>query len=146
MLGLSHTFYWSGDRHWFRVGYQWDTDVAQGRNWDYRANRVLAGLQYTLPWWQTRTSYSMDVHFVNYLHANTLFPVINPGTVQRADIEQIHVFAVEQPLPFLLRREGGGTRAPLTLRAEYQVGVTTSDLAIYKYNRNVVSISISYQY
>jgi tetratricopeptide (TPR) repeat protein len=146
MLGISHTLYWSGDRHWFRVGYQWDTDVAQGRNWDYRANRVLAGLQYTLPWWQTRTSYNLDVHFVNYLHANTLFPVINPGTVKRADIEQIHIFAVEQPLPFLLRREGGGTRAPLTLRTEYQLGVTSSDIAIYKYNRNVVSISISYQY
>jgi len=146
MVGLSHTFYWSGDRHWFRVGYQWDEDVAQGRNWDYRGNRVLAGAQYTLPWWQTRASYSMDVHFANYLHANTLFPVINPGTVKRSDIEQVHIFAVEQPLPFLLRREGGGTRAPLTLRTEYQVGVTSSDIAIYKYNRNVVSISISYQY
>jgi len=146
MVGLSHTFYWSGDRHWFRVGYQWDEDVAQGRNWDYRGNRVLAGAQYTLPWWQTRASYSLDVHFANYLHANTLFPVINPGTVKRSDIEQVHIIAVEQPLPFLLRREGGATRAPLTLRTEYQIGVTSSDLALYKYNRNVVSISLSYQY
>ena len=146
MVGLSHTFYWSGDRHWFRVGYQWDEDVAQGSNWDYRGNRILAAAQYTLPWWQTRASYSLDVHFANYLHANTLFPVINPGTVKRSDIEQVHIIAVEQPLPFLLRREGGATRAPLTLRTEYQIGVTTSDLALYKYNRNVVSISLSYQY
>ena len=36
MIGVSHTFYWSGDRHWFRVGYQWDEDVARGDNWDYR--------------------------------------------------------------------------------------------------------------
>ena len=152
MVGLSHTFYWSGDRHWFRVGYQWDTDVARGRNWSYRGNRVLAGVQYTLPWWETRLGYNMDVHFVNYLHANSEFPILslNPivrsGAVQRADIEQIHAFVVEQPLPFLLRPQAGATRAPLALRVEYQVAVTSSDIALYAYDRNVVSVSISYQY
>ena len=147
MVGISHTFYWSGDRHWFRVGYQWDTDVAQGRNWDYKGNRVLSGVQYTLPWWDTRTSYSLDVHFANYLHANTLFPVTHPGTVRRFDIEQVHIFTVEQPLPFLMRREGrSGTRVPFSLRTEYQIGVTSSSLAIYKYDRNVLSVSLSYVY
>jgi tetratricopeptide (TPR) repeat protein len=146
MVGASHTFYWSGDRHWFRVGYQWDADVARGRNWSYRGNRVLAGVQYTLPWWQTRLGYNMDVHFANYLHANSLFPILHPGTVQRADIEQTHIFVVEQPLPFLLRPQAGATRAPLALRVEYQVGVTSSDIALYAYDRNVVSVSISFQY
>lgn len=161
MAGLSHTVYWSGDRNWLRVGYQWDTDLAQGRNWDYRGNRVQAGLQYTLPWaagqlvpWrqtqvdpvrQTRLGYSLDVHFPNYLHANTLLPIISPGTVQRADTEQTHVFSLEQPLPFL-RPTGSDTRPPLTLRVDYQIGVTSSDIALYKYDRNVVSVSISYQY
>ena len=152
MVGLSHTFYWSGDRHWFRVGYQWDTDVARGRNWSYRGNRVLAGVQYTLPSWQTRLGYNMDVHFANYLHANTLFPIlsldpiVHSGAVQRADIEQTHVFALEQPLPFFVRQEGGAARAPLTLRVEYQVGVTSSNIGIYAYDRNVASVSISFQY
>jgi tetratricopeptide (TPR) repeat protein len=146
MLGISHTFYWSGDRHWFRVGYQWDTDVARGRNWSYRGNRVLAGVQTTLPSWETRLGYSMDVHFTNYLYANTLFPFLNPSSIHRADIEQTHVFTVEQPLPFLLRPAAGATRAPLTLRVEYQIGVTSSDIALYAYNRNVASVSLSYQY
>jgi len=146
LVGVSHTFYWSGDRHWFRVGYQYDTDVANGRNWSYYGNRVLAGVQYTLPSWDTRLSYNMDVHFVNYLHANTLFPTTHPGTVQRADIEQTHIFAVEQPLPFLRRQEAGAPRSPLTMRFEYQIGVTSSDIALYAYNRNVLSVSISYQY
>jgi hypothetical protein len=147
MLGISHTFYWSGDRHWFRVGYQWDTDVARGRNWSYRGNRVLAGVQYTLPSWETRLGYNMDVHFTNYyLYANTLFPILNPSSIHRADIEQTHVFTVEQPLPFLLRPAAGASRAPLTLRVEYQIGVTSSDIALYAYDRNVVSVSLSYQY
>jgi tetratricopeptide (TPR) repeat protein len=145
MLGASHTFFWSGDRHWFRVGYQWDTDVARGRNWSYRGHRVLAGLQYTLPWWETRLGYNMDVHFVNYRHFNSLFPILEPGTVQRA-VEQTHIFLVEQPLPFLLRPQPGATRPPLALRVEYQVGVTSSNIALYAYDRNVVSVSISYTY
>jgi len=161
MVGFSHAFYWSGDRNWLRVGYQWDTDMAQGRNWDYRGNRVLAGVQYTLPWqagqlvpWrqtqvdpvrQTRFGYGLDVHFANYLHANTLLPIISPGMVRRSDIEQVHVFSLEQPLPFL-RPMGSDARPPLTLRAEYQINVTSSDIALYKYDRNVASISISYQY
>jgi tetratricopeptide (TPR) repeat protein len=146
MAGVSHTFYWSGDRHWLRVGYQWDTDVARGHNWSYRGNRVLTGVQYTLPSWDTRLSYNMDVHFVNYLHNNSLFPFTNPGTVQRADIEQTHVFALEQPLPFFRRQEAGAPRSPLTMRFEYQIGVTSSNIALYAYNRNVLSVSISYQY
>lgn len=146
MLGIGHTFYWSGDRHWFRVGYQWDTDVARGRNWSYRGNRVLAGVQTTLPSWETRLGYSLDVHFTNYLYANTFFPILNPSSIHRADIEQTHVFTVEQPLPFLLRPAAGATRPPLTLRVEYQIGVTSSDIALYAYDRNVVSVSLSYQY
>ena len=151
-VGLSHTFYWSGDRHWFRVGYQWDTDVARGRNWSYRGHRVLAGVQYTLPSWDTRLAYNMDVHFANYLHANSLFPIlsldplVHSGAVQRADVEQIHVFALEQPLPFFVRQEAGAPRTPFTLRIEYQIGVTSSNIALYAYNRNVASVSISFQY
>ena len=53
---------------------------------------------------------------------------------------------VEQPLPFLLRPQAGATRAPLALRVEYQVAVTSSNIALYAYDRNVVSVSISYQY
>ena len=58
----------------------------------------------------------MDVHFTNYL------------------------------LPFFVRQEGGAARAPLTLRVEYQLGVTSSDIALYAYNRDLVSMSISFQY
>ena len=52
----------------------------------------------------------------------------HPGTVQRADIEQAHIFTVEQPLPFLRRQEAGAPRSPLTIRFEYQIGVTTTHL------------------
>jgi len=57
----------------------------------------------------------MDVHFRSYLHANTLLPIQNPGSTQREDTEQNHIFKLEQPLPWLLKQEGSATRAPLTL-------------------------------
>jgi hypothetical protein len=128
------------------VGFQYDTDVANGRNWSYYGNRILAGVQTTLPSWNTQLSYNMDVHFVNYLHANTLFPITHPGSVQRSDIEQVHIFALVQPLPFLRRLEGGSAQWPLSFRFEYQIGVTTSDIALYAYQRNVASVSIAYTY
>jgi len=146
MIGLSHTFYWSGDKHWLRLGYQWDMDDTDGRDFQYRGNRILAGVQYTLPRYATRLRYDMDVHFRSYLHANTLLPIQNPGSTQREDTEQNHVFKVEQPLPWLLKQEGSATRAPLTLAVEYQIISAQSNIKVFQYNRSVLSVTISYQY
>jgi len=64
----------------------------------------------------TRLRYDLDVHFRSYLHANTLLPIQNPGSTQREDTEQNHVFKVEQPAaPGCSVQEGSATRAPLTL-------------------------------
>ena len=146
MIGLSHTFYWSGDKHWLRLGYQWDMDDTDGRDFQYRGNRILAGVQYTLPGYATRLRYDLDVHFRNYLHANVLLPIQNPGSTQREDTEQNHIFRLEQPLPWLLKQEGGATRAPLTLAVEYQIISAQSNIKVFQYNRSVLSVTISYQY
>jgi tetratricopeptide (TPR) repeat protein len=154
MIGLSHTFYWSGDKHWLRLGYQWDMDDTDGRDFQYRGDRILAGVQYTLPRFATRLRYDLDVHLRKYLHADSILPVIvsddrvlnNPSSTQRYDSEQNHIFKLEQPLPWLLRQEGGATRAPLTLAVEYQIGVTRSNLKVFQFDRNVLAVSISYQY
>src|SRR6266545_2233537 len=111
MIGLSHTLYWSGDKHWLRL------------------------------------RYDLDVHLRKYLHADSILPVIvsddrvlnNPGSTQRYDSEQNHIFKVEQPLPWLLRQEGGATRAPLTLAVEYQIGVTRSNIKVFQFERNVLA-------
>ncbi len=146
MGGFAHTFYWQGDRHWLRLGYQWDTDDTSGRDFQYRGNRILAGVQYTVPVALTRLSYNLDVQFRNYLHANVLLPVQNPASTQRYDTEQNHIFKAEHPLPWLLRLEGGVTRSPLTLAVEYQIIAQQSNLKVFQYNRSVLSVSISYQY
>jgi len=150
MVGLTHVFRFAQDKHYIRVGYQFDYEDADGRNFKYAGNRFLAGGQYTLPWGTTRLKYDFDLHQRHYLHANTLLPVLNPGTREREDFEQNHVVRVEQVLAANLGPASIGCASnapcPLTLAAEYQRTVADSNLAVYSYNRNVWSLTLSWQY
>jgi tetratricopeptide (TPR) repeat protein len=150
MVGLTHVFRFAQDKHYIRVGYQFDYENADGRNFTYAGNRFLAGGQYTLPWGSTRLKYDFDLHQRNYLHANSLLPVVNPGTREREDSEQNHVVRVEQVLAANLGPASIGCASnapcPLTLAAEYQRTVADSNLAVYSYNRNVWSLTLSWQY
>jgi tetratricopeptide (TPR) repeat protein len=150
MVGLTHVFRFAQDKHYIRVGYQFDYEKADGRNFTYAGNRFLAGGQYTLPWGSTRLKYDFDLHQRHYLHANTLLPVVNPGTREREDFEQNHVVRVEQVLAANIGPASIGCAptapCPLTLAAEYQRTVAESNLAVYTYNRNVWSLTLSWQY
>ncbi len=150
MVGLTHVFRFAQDKHYIRVGYQFDYEKADGRNFSYAGNRFLAGGQYTLPWGSTRLKYDFDLHQRHYLHANTLLPVLNPGTREREDFEQNHVVRVEQVLAANIGPASIGCAptapCPLTLAAEYQRTVAESNLAVYTYNRNVWSLTLSWQY
>jgi hypothetical protein len=150
MVGFTHVFRFAQDKHYIRVGYQFDYENADGRNFTYAGNRFLAGGQYTLPWGSTRLKYDFDLHQRHYLHANTLLPVVNPGTREREDFEQNHVARVEQVLAANIGPASIGCSptapCPLTLAAEYQRTVADSNLAVYGYNRNVWSLTLSWQY
>jgi tetratricopeptide (TPR) repeat protein len=150
MVGLTHVFRFAQDKHYIRVGYQFDYEKADGRNFSYAGNRFLAGGQYTLPWGSTRLKYDFDLHQRHYLHANTLLPVLNPGTREREDFEQNHVVRVEQVLAANIGPTSIGCAptapCPLTLAAEFQRTVADSNLPVYSYNRNVWSLTLSWQY
>jgi tetratricopeptide (TPR) repeat protein len=150
MVGFAHVFRFAQDKHYIRVGYQFDYENADGRNYSYAGNRLLAGGQYTLPWGTTRLKYDFDLHQRHYRHANTLLPVANPGTRQREDLEQNHIFRIEQVLAKNLGPGAIGCAptapCPLTLAAEYQRTVAESNLPVFSYNRNVWSLTLSWQY
>lgn len=150
MAGFTHVFRFAQDKHYIRVGYQFDYENADGRNYTYAGNRFLAGGQYTLPWGSTRLKYDFDLHQRHYLHANTILPVVNPGTREREDLEQNHVFRIEQVLAKNLGPTSIGCAptapCPLTLAAEYQRTIADSNLPVYAFNRNVWSLTLSWQY
>jgi tetratricopeptide (TPR) repeat protein len=135
MVGFTHIFRFAEDKHLLKFGYQFDVEDADGRNFKYLGHRALAGAQYTLPWRETRLKYDLDVHQRNYRHAHSLLPTSAPGTRERVDTEVTHVFRVEQPLPY-----------DLTLAAEYQAIISRSNLPAFSFNRNVYSLTLSWQY
>jgi tetratricopeptide (TPR) repeat protein len=137
MVGLTHVFRFSEDRHLLRLGYQFDLEDTSGRNFRYHGHRLLAGVQVTAPWrrFETRLRYDYDVHFRDYTHVNTSQPTLAPNTRKRHDIEQTHVIRVEQSLAW-----------GLTLAADYQIIDASSNFPVFDYDRNVASLSLSWRY
>ncbi len=134
-VGLTHILRFAADRHFLKLGYQFDYDDTTGRNYEYRGHRLLAGGQYTLPWRNIRLRYDLDVHLRDYVHNNSLLPTFAPGTRRRADEELTNIVRVELPLPY-----------NFTLAGEYQSTINHSNLAIFDYTRNVVSVILSWTY
>jgi tetratricopeptide (TPR) repeat protein len=138
MVGFLHYIRFAEDRHYIKAGYQFDWDDTgntNGRNWMYYGHRVNFGAQYTLPWWALRLKYDLDVHFRDYVYKNTVLPTYAPGSKWRQDQEMTNIVRAELPLP-----------ANFTLAAEYQVTRDWSNIEVYSYLRNVVSLSLIWSY
>ena len=135
MIGGIQVFRFSEDRHYLKIGYQFDWDDTVGQNYEYTGNRITAGGQYTLPWYAIRLKYDLDVHFRNYQNPNTLFPTSAPGTTRRLDTEIVNIVRAELPLP-----------RSFTLAFEYQSTVNMLDLALFDYTRNVYTMMIAWSY
>jgi hypothetical protein len=135
MAGFTHYLRFQADRHYIRAGYQFDWEAAEGSNWDYLGHRALLGAQYTLPWWDLRLRYDFDVHFRDYRNRNTLQPTLSPDTIHRIDRDMNHQVSLSKDLPY-----------NMTVSLEYLFNRNYSNLAIYNYARNVVSLSLSWRY
>lgn len=135
MAGFLHFFRFAEDRHFVKLGYQFDYENAAGRNYEYLGHRILAGGQYTLPWYAVRLKYDIDVHLRGYVNDHTLLPSDDPGHRKRYDKELNHIVRVEVPLP-----------ASLTLAAEYLNTTNHSNLDVFDYTRRVYSLSLSWTY
>lgn len=134
VVGAVHFFRFAEDRHFVKVGYQFDRDDA-GRNFTYHGHRILFGAQYTLPWYGVRLGYDLDVHVRDYLHPHSLLPSFDPGHRRRHDTEVNHIFRVAVPLP-----------GSLTLSAEHLKIDNHSNLQAFDFRRNVTSLTLSWSY
>lgn len=136
MVGFTHIFRFARDKHLFRIGYQYDLEDAEGQDWFYRGHRGLAGIQYTLPWGDTRLKYDFDFHYRRYPHPNAVFPTTAPNTVIQEVREQNHVFRVEKPLPY-----------NLTLAADFQTTISRANIpVVFNYNRQIATLSLSWSF
>ncbi len=134
LLGITHVFRFANDRHFIRVGYQYDIEDAKGSDWFYRGYRALVGAQYTLPWWEMRVHYDFDFYYRKYPHPNAVFPQTAPNTVRQEVREQNHIFRIELPLPH-----------NFTLAADFQATLSRSNLPeIFNYNRTISTLSLAW--
>jgi tetratricopeptide (TPR) repeat protein len=157
--GLLHLLRFAGDRHLIKVGYQFDWEDAEGRNYRYLGHRLLFGAQYTVgkpafwggAWWpQTgiRLNYDVDVHLRDYYEKNTLLPTQNAGSKWRQDEElnntvRAEILLLRPRLPFL---DPALAETSLSLAATYQNTIANSNVAVFNYTRNVYSLSLIWSY
>jgi len=135
LLGLTHYVQFDGGRHYLKLGYQFDYEAADGSNWCYRGNRLLAGASVTLPW-EVKLRYDFDAHFRDYRNPHTYLPLgAVPPTPRRRDIDMNHMVSLYREFP-----------GNLTLALEYLRNADESNLEVYDYVRNVVTLNISWRY
>ena len=134
-VGPVHFVGFAEGRHYLKLGYQFDLDRAEGENWTYAGNRLIAGGQYTLPWWDLRLRYDLDLHWRAYKHKHSLLPVLAMGTVKRRDVEPVHLVGVAKD--FL---------GNFTAAIEYLFDKNRSNLDAYTYKRHVVTSSVAWRF
>jgi tetratricopeptide (TPR) repeat protein len=135
MVGATHFFLVEKGRHYAKLGYQYDVESAEGRNWSYRGHRLLTGFQYTLPWWDIRFRYDLDFHWRNYKNRNSILPAAAPGRVRRRDREPVHLTGVAKD--FLEN---------FTVAVEYLFDQGKSNLEPFDYHRHVVTTSLAWRF
>ena len=143
MIGFQHFLRFADDRHYLKLGYQYDWEDADGHDWEYRGSRILAGGQYTLPWRGIRLKYDFDVHFRDYVFPNSVLPSNNPGRVRRSDQEFNHDVRVEVPMGTLRL---GSRDTSLTFVLEYLSTNNNSNLDVFSFRRNVTSASVTWSF
>ncbi len=135
LVGVTHLVRFANDRHYLKAGYQFDIEDTDGRNYQYHGHRFLAGAAYTLPWYQIRLSYDLDLHYRDYLRTNTLFPLNREESRERSDREYTNVVRVDVPLP-----------RDFSITGEYVGKIARSNIAVFEYTRNVYTIYVNWQY
>ena len=149
MFGPLHFFAFKDG--YVKLGYQYDYEQAQGRDWTYAGYRGQGGAQYNLPWWDIRLRYDLDYQFRSYKFNNALLPETAPGTVKRRDSEFVHQFSVARDFyPEFLKSfptcRSVAASCSIGAAIEYLFDDNRSNLAPYTYKRNVVTTSIAWRF
>ena len=134
-IGPIHFLVFEEGRHYLKLGYNFDYDKAEGEDWTYAGNRLLFGGQYTLPWWDVRLRYDLDVHWRSYKYKHSLLPATAPDTVKRRDTEPVHFFGVSKDF-----------FTNFTAAIEYLFDNNRSNLDSYTYKRHVVTTSVTWRF
>jgi tetratricopeptide (TPR) repeat protein len=135
MIGLLHVFRFAQDRYLVRLGYQRDSEAAQGTAFTYRGHRLQLGGEMLLPWQQAVLRVDYDMHWRDYTFAQTLFPDRAGQFVPRSDTERDLFVQLSKPLP-----------NRFTLSLQYQGLWNSSNIPVYDYTKHVVTGLVTWTY
>ena len=135
MIGPTHFVLFDEGRHYVKLGYQYDFDDAEGKDWTYSGNRLLTGGQYTLPWGDVRLRYDLDFHWRSHRYNDRITREVTQKIIKRRDSEPVHLFSVSKD--FL---------TDFTASLEYLFDDNRSNLAVHTYTRHVVTTSLSWRF
>ena len=135
MVGPLHYFLFEEGRHNIKLGYQFDYEDADGKNWTYRGSRLLFGFQYTLPWWDIRFRHDLDFHWRFHQSKNTLNPADATDTVHRRDREPLNLISLSKDF-----------FEDFTIALEYLYDINKSNLGVYEYYRHVITTSLTWRF
>ncbi|MFQ5902451.1 MAG: tetratricopeptide repeat protein [Candidatus Binatia bacterium] len=151
LIGPTHFLFFEQGRLLVKLGYQYDYEASEGKNFTYWGNRVLAGVQYTLPWWDVQLSYDLDFHWRFHKHRHSLLPTGSAFTKKRRDREGVHLVSIAKDfstdfsrfLPFVSCPPG---RCPFTISVGYLFDRNRSNLASFDYRRYVLTTSLTWRF
>jgi tetratricopeptide (TPR) repeat protein len=150
MIGPAHLFLLDGGRHYLRLGYQFDAELAEGENWSYRGQRLVAGFQFTIPEVDIRFRYDVDYHLRDHQRRHSLQPATGPNTVKRRDREPLHQVGIAKDfVPDFLKSAffcGANGGCSIGVALEYLYDRTRSNLAVFQYSRHVVTTSMALRF
>jgi len=135
MFGPLHFFTFEDGAHYIKLGYQYDAEDAEGKNWSYRGHRLLAGFQYSLPWWEMKLRYDLDADWRLHRFKNTQLPTEATATRHRHDREPVHQISLSKD--FL---------TDFTVSLDYLFDKNKSNIAAFDYNRYVVTTSVTWHF
>jgi tetratricopeptide (TPR) repeat protein len=127
-FGPVHYILFDGGRHGINLGYNYDQEDAQGRNWRYSGHRAIAGFFITLPW-EVRARTNFEFHARYYPGRNTTY-----GEIRR-DQESIALFGLERNIT-----------PSLALVFEHLWDSNHSTIPNYRIQRQVYSLGLIWRF
>lgn len=129
-VGFVHFLRFNQGKHFLKAGYFYDKESAKGDNWDYQGNKGIAGFQYTLP---KDIRFNLDYEYKNihYENPNIFFDQ------HRKDIERNLTAGISKDI---------GKNKDKTITLEYRRTINSSNIALYDYEKNLVSAGMSWRW
>lgn len=128
--GFVHFLRFREGKHFIKAGYFYDKELAEGNNWDYQGNKGLAGLQYTLPK-DARFNFDFEYKNYHYDNANIYFDM------DRKDIYRNFTWSLSKDI---------GKNKDKAIFLEYARSVTSSNIALYAYEKDLVSVGMDWRW